>query len=307
MVQLVRAPDDWQSGWTPLRNELIRDWRISSVAVRILAYLLSLPPGASASTGDVVRLMPEGRDQVQRGFKELERFGYMRRDRSRDSKGRWEYVIFFAGDPDKLPEDTRHGDQDLFDADAGPVDKSAIVDTPDPVDKSSSTGRPGKTAGRTADGFPLTGVRQRMSVNGSPLAVTRQIKEEQLLTTSGGHGRRPSSPVENPLDGGAGPVTGSAPAARPDRCSRHQRVRVVETPCGGCKEARVAHEEERAKEALMSSAAALAARRADREAFFRRNCPDCDADGRRLPGGVLCGHGQAPDRPAERAAQGASS
>jgi hypothetical protein len=71
-------------------NETIRDRRLSYKARGILAYLLSLPDNWSISSQYLATVAPDGRDGVRTGLQELERYGYLVRERIQNQEtGRW--------------------------------------------------------------------------------------------------------------------------------------------------------------------------------------------------------------------------
>lgn len=69
-------------------NEAARDERLSWAARGVLTYLLSHAPGWSVTTADVTEAGPAGREAVRTAFRILETFGYIRRVRENDERGR---------------------------------------------------------------------------------------------------------------------------------------------------------------------------------------------------------------------------
>lgn len=68
-------------------NNTIRDERLSWKARGLLAYLLSLPDDWRVSIRDLANRGPDGKDSVQTGLAELERTGYLTRQRFRKDDG----------------------------------------------------------------------------------------------------------------------------------------------------------------------------------------------------------------------------
>jgi hypothetical protein len=84
-----------------LPNVLVRDRRLSSRARGVLAELLSRPPERKLPSADEYATeYGEGRDAIRAAYRELERFGYLRRDRLRDpATGRTTTVLTVYDDP----------------------------------------------------------------------------------------------------------------------------------------------------------------------------------------------------------------
>lgn len=79
----------------------LRDPRLSWKAKGIAAYLLSKPPGWQIWTGDLIRRSTDGRDAVLAGLKELETFGYLKRQRMNGEGGRLQWRKTMCAVPDK--------------------------------------------------------------------------------------------------------------------------------------------------------------------------------------------------------------
>ena len=94
---MIRRSPRPESGFTILRNETVRDGRLSYKARGLLLYLLSLPDDWTVSSEHLARMSErDGRDAVRTGLDELERAGYLKRWRHQDDRGRWvnESVIY---------------------------------------------------------------------------------------------------------------------------------------------------------------------------------------------------------------------
>lgn len=74
--------------FTTLGNEVLRDSRLSFCARGILAHLLSQPDGKRDDIRTLTERTPEGRERVAAAMRELERFGYLKRTKTRTSEGR---------------------------------------------------------------------------------------------------------------------------------------------------------------------------------------------------------------------------
>ena len=74
--------------FTTLGNEVLRDNRLSFCARGILGHLLSLPDGQRGDIRTLADRTPEGRERVASALRELETFGYLKREVKRTPEGR---------------------------------------------------------------------------------------------------------------------------------------------------------------------------------------------------------------------------
>lgn len=84
----------------------LRDPRLSWKAKGIAAYLLSKPPGWQIWTGDLIRRSTDGYAAVLAGLKELETYGYLKRERSNDARGRLQWRKTLSAIPETMWDDT---------------------------------------------------------------------------------------------------------------------------------------------------------------------------------------------------------
>ena len=84
----------------------LRDPRLSWKAKGIAAYLLSKPPGWQIWTGDLIRRSTDGYAAVMAGLKELETYGYLKRERSNDARGRLQWRKTLSAIPETMWDDT---------------------------------------------------------------------------------------------------------------------------------------------------------------------------------------------------------
>ena len=75
--------------WTSVSNGLIEDGSISFRARGLLVWLLSKPDGWSVRSEVIAAATTEGRDAVRSALNELEKAGYIKREKARDEMGRW--------------------------------------------------------------------------------------------------------------------------------------------------------------------------------------------------------------------------
>ena len=83
--------------FTVMSNYHFKERTMSLKAKGLLSLMLSLPDDWNYNLAGLVRLSKDGKDSVMAGLGELEKFGYLKRIRTTDSKGRFtgiEYHIF---------------------------------------------------------------------------------------------------------------------------------------------------------------------------------------------------------------------
>ena len=101
--------------FTVMSNFHFKERTMSLKAKGLLSLMLSLPDDWSYNLAGLVRLSKDGKDSVMAGLGELEKFGYLKRIRTTDSKGRFtgiEYHIFEEPQPDlSISENTKEDSQ----------------------------------------------------------------------------------------------------------------------------------------------------------------------------------------------------
>ena len=93
MAKLIK---DFAINFTQVPNQVIRDERLSWKAKGLYAHLISKPDNWTFYIDEMVRSSKDGKSSVQSGLKELEKYGYLRRVKSKDAKGKfagWDYLI----------------------------------------------------------------------------------------------------------------------------------------------------------------------------------------------------------------------
>ncbi len=112
--------------YTVMSNHHLRDTGLSLKSKGLLSMMLSLPEDWNYTTRGLAKICKEGMDSIGSALKELERAGYIVRNRLRDSKGKIvdvEYVIYetpHPPEPDGPCEDepdTEHPDTENPDMD----------------------------------------------------------------------------------------------------------------------------------------------------------------------------------------------
>jgi hypothetical protein len=77
-----------EAHFTQIRNEVLRDQRLSFKARGVLAYVLSMPDNWRSTAEDIASQGKEGRDAIRTALKELEELGYVQRRKVRGPDGR---------------------------------------------------------------------------------------------------------------------------------------------------------------------------------------------------------------------------
>ena len=113
-------------GYTVMSNHHLRNAGLSLKSKGLLSMMLSLPEDWNYTTRGLAKICKEGTDSIGSALKELERAGYIVRNRIRDSKGKIvdvEYVIYETphppdtgqpceDEPDTACPDTENPDMD---------------------------------------------------------------------------------------------------------------------------------------------------------------------------------------------------
>ena len=112
--------------YTVMSNHHLRDTDLSLKSKGLLSMMLSLPEDWNYTTRGLAKICKEGTDSIGSALKELERAGYIVRNRLRDSKGKIvdvEYVIYETPHPPESDgpcedePDTEHPDTENPDMD----------------------------------------------------------------------------------------------------------------------------------------------------------------------------------------------
>ena len=112
--------------YTVMSNHHLRNAGLSLKSKGLLSMMLSLPKDRNYTTRSLAKVCKEGTDSIGSALKELERAGYIARNRLRDSKGKIvdvEYVIYetphppdtgqpFEDEPDTACPDAENPDMD---------------------------------------------------------------------------------------------------------------------------------------------------------------------------------------------------
>ncbi len=101
-MAIIRAPKP-TGNFTVIRNEVLRDTRLSYKARGLLAAILSRPDNWRTDAVSLAREGKEGRDAVRAGLTELEENGYLKRFTEQNDKGQWQSHCLVFDTP--MPDD----------------------------------------------------------------------------------------------------------------------------------------------------------------------------------------------------------
>lgn len=93
---MSRIRKEYKSDFTTVGNDMYRDKELSLKGRGLLGTMLSLPETWNFSIAGLQSILNDGERSVRSGLSELERLGYLRRDRITDGSGKiidWEYVF----------------------------------------------------------------------------------------------------------------------------------------------------------------------------------------------------------------------
>jgi hypothetical protein len=82
------------SNYTVISNYHLRDKNLSLRTIGLLSLILSLPETWDYSQAGLASICKDGEDSIRSGLKELEKYGYLERERERDENGRMRGIIY---------------------------------------------------------------------------------------------------------------------------------------------------------------------------------------------------------------------
>jgi hypothetical protein len=82
------------ANYTVISNYHLRDKNLSLKTIGLLSLILSLPESWDYSQAGLAAICKDGEDSIRSGLKELEKYGYLERERERDDSGRMRGIIY---------------------------------------------------------------------------------------------------------------------------------------------------------------------------------------------------------------------
>lgn len=229
-MAIVRGPRP-ADRFAQISNSALQDASLSFRARGVLAFLLSLRPGARITVEEIAARGSEGRDAIRAALRELERTGspYLIRRRHRDGRGNWVWDQYVYDDP----RDARA----VLEALAAEADPSAGNPPMDPTSENSASPLVSPSAGNpSADNQRITTKKKNFKKEKKGRGHLGGGSSPSVPPTSA-----PKPPTENPADD-----DGSAAPRYPNQCTNHQDGENDQanggTMCPGCASARRAHE-----------------------------------------------------------------
>jgi len=101
-MPLIRGHHSFDDHFTQIPNDWLRDSRLSLKAIGLLAQIMTHVPGWNMSINSLANRNNAGRDQIRTAISELEEFGYLTREQSRED-GRFSETIWRTSDPADIP------------------------------------------------------------------------------------------------------------------------------------------------------------------------------------------------------------
>ena len=101
-MPLIRGHHSFDDQFAQIPNAWLRDSRLSLKAIGLLAQIMTHVPGWNMSINSLANRNNAGRDQIRTAITELEEFGYLTREQSRED-GRFSETIWRTSDPTDMP------------------------------------------------------------------------------------------------------------------------------------------------------------------------------------------------------------
>lgn len=135
----------------------IEDPRLTGTAKAVHVYAMSRPDGWELSTEDIYHRFKEGKDAIGAAFKCLEKFGYLKREKSRQDGGRWLYIYTWYEKPfSSTPDFPERSDRSGSAATDNP-ERSPISNNHGRIDHGTNDQEKEPTAESKADQVPDVG------------------------------------------------------------------------------------------------------------------------------------------------------
>ena len=97
MDSKIRRVKDKTGNFTTILNELFQKKDVSAKAKGVYVYLLTLPDDWQIYMSEVCTHFTEGKGSIESAIKELERLGYIKKEKRKGERGRfegWDYTVY---------------------------------------------------------------------------------------------------------------------------------------------------------------------------------------------------------------------
>ena len=101
-MPLIRGHHSFDDQFAQIPNSWLRDSRLSLKAIGLLGQIMTHVPGWNMSINSLASRNNAGRDQIRTAIAELEKFGYLTREQSRED-GKFSETIWRTSDPIEKP------------------------------------------------------------------------------------------------------------------------------------------------------------------------------------------------------------
>jgi len=101
-MPLIRGHHSFDDQFAQIPNSWLRDSRLSLKAIGLLAQIMTHVPGWNMSINSLASRNNVGKDQIRTAITELEEFGYLTREQSRED-GKFAETIWRTSDPSEKP------------------------------------------------------------------------------------------------------------------------------------------------------------------------------------------------------------
>ena len=101
-MPLIRGHHTFDDQFAQIPNAWLRDARLSLKAIGLLGQIMTHSPGWNMSINSLATRNNVGREQIRTAIGELEEFGYLTREQSRED-GRFAETIWRTSDPTDIP------------------------------------------------------------------------------------------------------------------------------------------------------------------------------------------------------------